>query len=553
MRCIILTCCFLAACGTRVDFSGFDPGGPATGQIPGSIAGVVTLEGESDHSGVEVRVPGTAIAARTAADGSFVIDGLAAGVYDLEAHQPDRPEFRRTPVAGATRLQPGASVTVEAIELQQPPAAVKIIKIWPRSGSSLAVTWVAGDDPDIAGYMVWTRDWRDSVFERTQVELIQGTEYEITDLLRTSIYDVNVTAVDRTELESEFSAQARWYFVHPIPKAAISLADSDGPVGSLLSRDGKRLSVLTANCMLRDYPITAQTATEVEAVDTFDYRANLELGTAPAKCLPPMRGPDGTLWLLNKTDSTLVRVNDCVNEDCAPACTACKRGFTVETVTHPGPLGLAFASGTVDNQILTTFDSDGGLRRTRWQGNPLTARTSDCNPSLGVDFATSVQGRVFMASIGGTIFTLPEGDLSGGDCGAPYELGLEVAALVGSPSSPRLVSVSKRGGTVSILDTSGPEGIRELTRLSVGRGPTQALFSSSADAVHIAYGQSGFIDTIATSDNRLLHCTRECRPFVRSQPQSLHLLPDDTGFLIQALPREGVLLTPLTYGDAGSK
>jgi len=61
--------------------------------VGGSLAGVVTLEGEQDHFGTLVYLPGTSFAGYTGRDGSFLIDSIVPGCHTFRAeHQGFYPE-----------------------------------------------------------------------------------------------------------------------------------------------------------------------------------------------------------------------------------------------------------------------------------------------------------------------------------------------------------------------------------------------------------------------------------------------------------------------------
>jgi hypothetical protein len=53
----------------------------------GRIQGNVTLDGQTLHTGILVYIPGTSMQSRTDPQGAFVIDGVPAGVYDLQSER----------------------------------------------------------------------------------------------------------------------------------------------------------------------------------------------------------------------------------------------------------------------------------------------------------------------------------------------------------------------------------------------------------------------------------------------------------------------------------
>ncbi len=51
----------------------------------GELAGIVLIEGSTDHSGTVIAVQGTSHSAATDPDGNWSIEGVAAGQYRIEA------------------------------------------------------------------------------------------------------------------------------------------------------------------------------------------------------------------------------------------------------------------------------------------------------------------------------------------------------------------------------------------------------------------------------------------------------------------------------------
>jgi|GEM_PF-4487211 len=89
-------------------------GGADTSPVPsGSLHGVATRFGATDHSGTVVTVEGTALTTTTAADGAYALAGVPAGTYDVVATAPGLVPARRS-----VQIKAGEDLAVDRIVLR---------------------------------------------------------------------------------------------------------------------------------------------------------------------------------------------------------------------------------------------------------------------------------------------------------------------------------------------------------------------------------------------------------------------------------------------------
>jgi hypothetical protein len=80
----------------------------------GSIRGRVTLAGKTDHTGIQVYLPGTSYLATTAADGQFVMSSVPPGAYPFLRAEKDGYRFA---IVAEIAVPSAAAITLEPIEL----------------------------------------------------------------------------------------------------------------------------------------------------------------------------------------------------------------------------------------------------------------------------------------------------------------------------------------------------------------------------------------------------------------------------------------------------
>lgn len=118
---VFLAATLFAACGELPHESPLDPLTPKDKQARAELTGRFTLEGESDHAGIEVRLDGpvkTDIS--TEADGTFAVNQLIPGSYALTIGARGWREVTR-----AVEVAPGAAVALAAEELALRTSAVE--------------------------------------------------------------------------------------------------------------------------------------------------------------------------------------------------------------------------------------------------------------------------------------------------------------------------------------------------------------------------------------------------------------------------------------------
>src|SRR5512145_1198626 len=110
---IVLTVMLSAACGDLAHESPFDPQTPPDKQARTSFAGTVSLESVGGVvtpglSGIQVSLAGTGYSAATDVSGRYVIGGVPAGAYTVQAVLPN---YETTSVSGMTAtLDTGGTV-----------------------------------------------------------------------------------------------------------------------------------------------------------------------------------------------------------------------------------------------------------------------------------------------------------------------------------------------------------------------------------------------------------------------------------------------------------
>ncbi|WP_036218360.1 beta-sandwich domain-containing protein, partial [Calidithermus chliarophilus] len=87
---------------------------PLALQLPGSVQGTATLVGATDHSGIQVYIPGSEKSAYTDAKGNFTLSGVPAGEYTVVA---ERAGYARA--SGAVQVRSGKAASLE-LSLAQP-------------------------------------------------------------------------------------------------------------------------------------------------------------------------------------------------------------------------------------------------------------------------------------------------------------------------------------------------------------------------------------------------------------------------------------------------
>lgn len=87
---------------------------PFTLKLPGSIQGTATLVGATDHSGIQVYIPGSEKSAYTDATGNFTLSGVPVGEYTVVA---ERAGYARA--SGAVKVLSGKAASLE-LSLAQP-------------------------------------------------------------------------------------------------------------------------------------------------------------------------------------------------------------------------------------------------------------------------------------------------------------------------------------------------------------------------------------------------------------------------------------------------
>lgn len=119
--------CGMAACNPAVE-SPADSATPRPDATPASeplrrIEGVVQLEGRDLHSGIHVYLGGTAMDAWTGSQGRYVFEGVAPGLYELNAEKDGFAiGLRGIEVSEDSAVTMAPSITLEALAPQTQPA-----------------------------------------------------------------------------------------------------------------------------------------------------------------------------------------------------------------------------------------------------------------------------------------------------------------------------------------------------------------------------------------------------------------------------------------------
>ncbi|MFH1729845.1 MAG: hypothetical protein ABIA04_15640 [Pseudomonadota bacterium] len=106
-------------------------------EIPttGVIAGTVTLQGQSDHTGIDVYIPGTSFSAKTDSDGDFTISNVPEGLYDFLRAEKDGYRYA---VLSEIQVQREETTSTDSLELILSTGASGAIQI--NSGDNISTS-----------------------------------------------------------------------------------------------------------------------------------------------------------------------------------------------------------------------------------------------------------------------------------------------------------------------------------------------------------------------------------------------------------------------------